>query len=170
MSLDTSAAWSVVQTESQREPIAAEFLKREGFDIYLPKIRIRSNGRARICALFPSYLFGRIGCYWSRARWTIGVLGILMQDDEIPAQLPDKIIDEIKKREGPDGLVRLPKQANPNALKRGQAVRILRGPFEGRNGLYDGMVAHERERVLLDLLGRFTPLELPRRDIVALSA
>jgi transcription antitermination factor NusG len=52
-------------------------------------------------------------------------------------------------------------------LKKGQSVKILRGAFEGKLALYDGMAAHERERVLLDLLGRYTPLVLPARDIVA---
>lgn len=62
--------------------------------------------------------------------------------------------------------MRLPKQAL-NGLKRGQRVKILRGPFEGKDGLYDGMLGHERERVLLDLLGRFARVELSRNAIEA---
>src|SRR5262245_12272391 len=102
---------------------------------------------------------------WYSARWSPGVIRLVM-DGEHPARVPDAVIAEIRKREGPDGFVRLPKQSM-NGLRRGQRVKILRGPFEGKDGLYDGMVAHERERVLLDLLGGFRQVELPALDIIA---
>src|SRR5215472_15671702 len=98
--------WSVVQTESQRELVADDYLKRGGFETYLPRIRVRSHARTRNVALFPSYLFVRLGEFWYRARWSIGVIRVLMVDQQ-PARLPDEFVEGIRKREGPDGFVRL---------------------------------------------------------------
>ena len=165
--------WSVVQTESQRELVADDYLKRGGFETYLPRIRIRSHARTRNVALFPSYLFVQIGTRWYDARWTIGVIRILQtivgegdQLTTVPALVPDEYIEFWRKREGPDGFVKLPR-APTNRLKKGQRVRIVRGSFEGRLAVYEGMSGRERERVLLELLGQFVPVDLPARDIVA---
>jgi transcriptional antiterminator RfaH len=161
--------WACAQLEPQRTGLALHCLGLNGFEVYCPKVREqrRVNGRKieRTSLLFPSYCFVLIVTGWWQARWSPGVLKIVL-DGPQPARVSDEIIAEIKRREGPDGLVRLPKQPL-NGLKRGQRVKILRGPFEGRDGLYDGMTGHERERVLLDLLGRHVPLVLPARDITA---
>jgi transcriptional antiterminator RfaH len=142
--------WSVAQTESQREHIAAQFLQRDEFEIYLPKILIRHGVRERVAPLFPGYLFVEIIERWWSVRWTAGVVRLLMVDDH-PARVPSAMMDAIRKREGRDGLVRLPK---PRGLICGDAVRIVRGNFEGRLGVYQGQSGAQRSRILLDLLGR----------------
>jgi len=161
--------WCCAQIESQRTGLALHCLGLNGFEVYCPRVREqrRVNGRKieRVSLLFHSYVFVSIVTGWWQARWSPGVLKIVL-DGPQPARVPDEIIADIKKREGPDGLVRLPKQPL-NGLRRGQRVKILRGPFEGKDGLYDGMNGHERERVLLDLLGRYVPTILSTRDITA---
>ena len=152
------AYWAVAQTETQHEHIARMFLMREQFETYMP--RIRRHGR--ILPLFPSYIFIRIQSAWYRARWSPGVTKILM-DGERPAQLADEVVQSIRGREI-GGVVVLPRAPR---LRPGQRVRVLRGSFEGSVGIYDGMVGRDRERILLDLLGRKVPLVLPGRDVVA---
>jgi hypothetical protein len=44
-------------------------------------------------------------------------------------------------------------------------VRILRGPLEGRLGLYAGMRPHERVLVLLALLGGAQRVVLAQKDV-----
>jgi transcription antitermination factor NusG len=66
-----------------------------------------------------------------------------------PARVPDAVIDGIREREI-GGVVRLPK---PRRFKPGDRVRVVRGPFEGHFGLYDGMAPRERIFVLLSMLG-----------------
>jgi len=167
--------WSVVQTESQRELVAEDYLKRGGFCTYLPRIRVRTHGRTRNVALFPGYVFVQIGEFSYRVRWTIGVIRILPtavgENDDLttePAIVPDKVIDDLRKQEGPDGFIKLPKMSSTH-LKRGQRVKLLRGPFEGFGALYEGQSGAERQRVLIELLGRFSTVELPAKDIVAVS-
>ena len=91
------------------------------------------------------------------ARWSIGVIGLIM-DGIRPARVADQIIDDLRKRER-NGLIELPKRPGP---KPGDQVRILQGPFAGQLGLYAGMRAHERVLVLLALLGGQQRVELAK--------
>jgi transcription antitermination factor NusG len=70
-------------------------------------------------------------------------------DGAVPARVPDAVIDEIRSRER-GGLIELPE---PPTVRLGDAVRILRGPFEGHLAIYHGMKPRQRVEVLLSLLG-----------------
>lgn len=150
--------WAVAQTETRREHIARQFLMRAGFVTYCPRIKRQGS----IVPLFPSYLFIQIESAWYQARWSVGIRKILMSG-EAPAHMADDIIDAIRGREI-DGLVTLPRAPR---LKPGQKVRVVRGSFEGLVGIYDGMSGIDRERILLDLLGRKVQVTLAGRDVVA---
>lgn len=153
--------WSVVQTESQREKVAAKFLKDGGFATYLPRVLVKK----RETPLFPGYLFVTIDTQWWGIRWSIAVVKLLMSDD-VPARVPDKVVDGIMRREGSDGLVKLPKV---RGLMRGDRVRIVRGSFEGHLGIFEGMSGDARVCVLLELLGRSVPVSLGCADIATMN-
>lgn len=155
-----SGFWSVAQTETQREGTAARFLKDAGYETYLPKIKIQK----RLLPLFPSYLFVRIVDRWYPVNNTVGVINLLLAGDQ-PAKLKDEIVSNIRNKER-GGIVRLPPKPG---LKVGQHVRILRGSFENHVGVYDGMTGKERERVLLELLGRKVPVEFNKGDFAPLQ-
>jgi transcriptional antiterminator RfaH len=154
--------WAIVQTETQREHTARLMLMRQGFETYMPRIRINTD---RIALLFPTYIFCRIIDRWYSARWTIGVTRMLMDGDQ-PARISEQILEEIRQREV-GGFVKLPKQNN--GKRPGDKVKIIRGSFEGRLAIFDGMSGKERERVLLELLGQLVPVELPSRDVIPLD-
>ena len=151
-----SGFWSVAQTETRRETTAARFLSDQGFTTYLPRIKVKKL----VTPLFPGYLFVRIETHWWSVNQTIGVIHLLTAGDS-PAQIRDNIVDAIKAKER-GGIVRLPP---PQGLRIGQQVRVLKGSFEGHVGLYDGMSGKDRERVLLDLLGRKVPVDFHKQDI-----
>jgi transcription antitermination factor NusG len=44
-------------------------------------------------------------------------------------------------------------------------VRILRGTFADHPGIYDGASRKERERVLLEILGRMVPVDVAPADL-----
>lgn len=158
--------WSVAQTESQREHTAAKFLKQAGFQIYLPKIQIGLKGRERIAPLFPGYLFVEVVDRWYEIRWTVGVLRLLMVDGA-PARVAERVMATIRRQEGRDGLVKLPK---PRGLVAGDQVLLLRGSFEGKIGIYQGQSGAERSKVLLNLLGGQVPVWLPSIDLKQVAA
>jgi transcriptional antiterminator RfaH len=152
--------WWVVQTEAQREHVARLLLMRLGFTTYAPRIKVRG----RIAQLFPTYLFVGATDRFYPILWTNGVIRLLMAGDR-PARLASSVVTAIHNRER-DGFVKLP--APQRRLKPGQKVRIISGSFQGQIGLYEGMSGRDRERVLLELLGRQVSVDLPSPSIVPL--
>jgi transcription antitermination factor NusG len=149
--------WAVAQTQPRREAIAIRYLADAGIETYLPRIADRN----RIVPLFPCYLFVRIMDRWHPIKNCIGITRVLLSGER-PAILSDSVIMEIRARENRNGLVKLPPK-----YKIGDRVKIVNGAFCHCIGLYDGMTGRQRERVLLEFLGRMVPLELEARDISA---
>jgi transcription antitermination factor NusG len=114
--------------------------------------------------LFPGYLFIAVVSQWYDVKWCPGVLNLIMAGDG-PAKVSDMVISEIRSRESA-GLVELPK---PRGLWRGDQVRVTRGAFSGRLGLYDGMAPRARVAVLLQLLGSQRRTELPASDVAPIE-
>jgi transcriptional antiterminator RfaH len=160
--------WAVARLEPHRERVALHHLALAGFATYLPRLHERriSHGRKIVATppLFPGYCFLTVEAQWYAARWSIGVIGLIM-DGVRPARVADQIIDDIRKRER-NGLIELPKRAGP---KPGDPVRILQGPFVGHLGLYAGMRPHERAEILLQLLGGQQRVVLAKDMVEVLS-
>ena len=64
--------------------------------------------------------------------------------------MPDRIIADLRAREQ-NGLIVLPPKPG---LRRGDQVRITRGPMAERLAIYEGMKGRERVEVLLAMLGQ----------------
>jgi len=114
--------WAVARLEPRREQLALRCLGLASYETYFLRLREHriSHGR-RIeirPQLFPGYCFLAIEAQWHNARWSIGVLGLLM-DGIRPARVADRIIDEIRSRER-GGLVELPRR---DEFKQGDRVR-----------------------------------------------
>lgn len=165
--------WTVAQCETQRIHLTRMLLMRGEYDTngdvtrdpyetYMPRFMSKAG---KILLLFPSYIFVRITSQFYPVMWTPGVTRVLMAGDQ-PARLPEAIVSTIKKREV-GGFVKLPN--NDRRLRKGDKVKITRGSFEGQIGVYDGMTAHQRERVLLELLGAWIPVELPSNDLAPVT-
>jgi transcriptional antiterminator RfaH len=154
--------WAVAQTESQRERTAQRFLEAASFETYLPLISVKK----RIVPLFPAYLFVRLGDHgWSRVDNTIGVLQLLRSTDK-PARIADDIVNALRRQEK-NGLIKLPEKGPLWQI--GERVRVTGGNFLGHIGLFDGMAAHERVVVLLELFGRQTRTEMAYTEIQKLE-
>jgi transcription antitermination factor NusG len=166
--------WACAQLQPQRERLALHCLQQvAGFTTYCPRIRMRSNadhGRhskaahARLLRpLFPGYCFVLLvnGTWWG-ARWQPGVTRIVL-DGGVPARVPASVIADLRSRER-DGVVILPEQQ----LRRGDPVRIVRGPFRDQFALFAGMRPKQRVEVLLSLLGGHQRVTLARDAVEAL--
>jgi transcriptional antiterminator RfaH len=149
--------WYVAQTHPHAETKASLHLRRQGFDVYLPRyLKQRRHARRveKIAApLFPSYLFVTIDI--ATQRWlsidsTFGVTRLVRVGDR-PAPVPQSVIDALKGRENSAGIVQLDRR--PRFLP-GEKIRVVGGAFCDCYGLYEGMSARERVAILLDLLGR----------------
>ena len=134
-------------------------LAQRGITTYLPRFVHwpRPPVGSAIMPLFPGYLFVRLAheqC--ARVGWTPGVKAFVSFGGT-PAALDAQVIDFLRQREGADGLIVC---GEPSGAAR--AVRIVHGPFRGLHAVVERRLpALERVRVLMQLLERDTPVELP---------
>ncbi len=153
--------WYVLQTNRHRERAAALGLGQRGIETYLPRIEQwpRPAIGSAIAPLFPGYLFVRMGADLSaRASWTPGVRGFVSFGG-CAAAIGDEAIELLRSREGADGVIR----CGAPDYGSGQ-VRIVHGPFAGLTATVERRLpAHDRVRVLLQILRAETPVELPER-------
>jgi transcriptional antiterminator RfaH len=158
--------WAAAQLKPQGERVALQCLALAGFETFVPRIRERRVRQGRKVEatppLFPGYAFVVIELQWRAAHYCPGVVRLVM-DGFQPARMPDGVIADIRARQR-DGLVVLPRR-----LKRGDPVRILRGPFREQLAFYEGQAPHERVAVLLQLLGGQQRATLPESDVQAVS-
>jgi len=156
--------WCCAQVEYRRERLASYCLGLAGYEIYEPRLREQVRSRTgrkivRTPPLFPGYLFLWVVRGWWDARWSPGVVRLIM-DGLVPARVPERIITEIRSRERA-GLIELPKLR----LAPGTRVKVLQGPLQDQIGLLAALRPHERVLVLLQLLGGQQRVELARGSI-----
>lgn len=164
--------WVLVRTQPGRESWASENILQQGcMDLYLPRFsevvlvgRKEKVREVKIRPLFPSYLFVRVEKQWRFLLGTFGVSGVV-QTGQAPSLVPDGVVEALKKREGSDGLIVLPRPKIAR-YRIGQSVQVVDGIFEGHTGIYEGSPAETRVRVLLDILGRQTSVLLGIDSIV----
>jgi transcriptional antiterminator RfaH len=161
--------WYLAQTQPRAEARASLNLRRQGFEIYLPRYLKQRRHARRVesapAPLFPGYLFVAIDI--NAQRWlsidsTFGVTR-LVRDRDRPAAVPPAIITALKCREDAKGLIVLDQRPR---FSPGDKVRVLEGAFRDCYGLYEGMSAGERVAILLDLLGRKVRVVLPPGIII----
>lgn len=150
-------AWYVVCCKPRQEAVARENLLRQGFEVYLPRIRTRQRQRDRwvdaIQVLFPRYLFVRAdrrSQSTASIRSTRGAVGLVRFGIE-PAVVPDRVIEAILARE--DAATGLHEQARPG-FRAGEPVTMLEGPFAGMEGIFASEDGLERAILLIELLGK----------------
>jgi transcriptional antiterminator RfaH len=166
-----SCEWYCARTQSKREHIAAHWLKaRHGIESYLPRIRYRRvEARGAVWtteALFPNYLFVRfdLARACQQVQCVPGVTELVRFGSQYPP-IPGEVIEGLRARLGAQDVYVIEEQLAP-----GDAVRIFEGPFVGLEGIVTRVLpAGERVRVLLELLGRQTSVELPVGGVAGVS-
>jgi len=161
--------WYLIHTKCGQEPAAEFNLRRQGYEVYYPRLlqsmRFRGRWASRIGSLFPRYLFLSLAVgqqAMGPIRSTIGVANIV-RFGYAYAVVPDFIVEELRSRADPEtGLLAL----QSRAFQPGASVRITTGLFQGLEGVFQREVADERVVLLLELLGRETSLLLPAAHIV----
>jgi transcriptional antiterminator RfaH len=163
--------WFAVQCRPNQEHRAAAHLLRQSFTIFLPcreKLRKHARKVERIRApFFPGYLFIRLDL--TRDRWrsvnnTSGVARLVMQGDHptaAPVGVVEALIDLWRRQDLLD---------QPPALRPGETIRILTGPFADFVGKLDAMTEAGRVRVLLDMMGGSMPVLLPLSSVAACAS
>lgn len=162
MELPPSEKWYLVYSKPRQETVAQLNLERQGYEVYLPRVRQprRSKGRATsiVTPMFPRYLFIRLDREtddWGPIRSTFGVVSIV-RFGQAPASVPDDLIAVLRSREDREGIQVLPVEE----YRRGAKIRITTGGFAGYEGIFIARTARDRVVVLLEILGRRTPARI----------
>ena len=153
-SAPSTLSWYLVHTKPRQEDIALANLERQGYECYLPQMRIERIRRrkAEVAAepMFPRYLFVRLdssdqGKSWSPIRSTLGV-SQLVHFGARAAKVDETLIDLLRQRERG-----LPTEA---MFHSGDAVFIADGPFAGIDAIYQTADAERRAFILLEILAK----------------
>ena len=160
--------WFAVCCKPRQELVAQENLLRQGFHVYLPRIRLQRRRRGQwldvIEALFPRYIFLRIDPLMSSiapVRSTRGVVGLVRFGGQ-PAVVADEIMDTLLQRE--DAHSSLHQDDRP-LFSAGEPVRLVEGPLAGMEGVFVQEDGEKRVIVLLELLGKANKVRV-NRDLV----
>lgn len=151
-----SKSWYLVYTKPRQEEVALLNLERQGYGVYLPRVRqMRKRMGKRVPVvepLFPRYLFIHLDTHtdnWAPIRSTLGVATLVRFGRE-PARVPDELVAFLKENEGQEGLH---DWAKPD-YKIGERVRVAEGAFQGYEGILLSRTSRERVVLLLDIVGR----------------
>lgn len=108
--------------------------------------------------LFPRYLFIHLDAVtdnWAPIRSTIGVTNLVRFGEE-PAVVPQGLVELLMARDNASGVQELP----PEEFRKGCRVRISEGLMMGYEGIYLAKTSRERVRILLDIVGTQTRVNL----------
>jgi len=150
----STLSWYLVHTKPRQEEIALANLERQGYECYLPQMRIERIRRrkAEIATepMFPRYLFIRLdssdqGMSWSPIRSTLGV-SQLVHFGARAAKVDDTLVNLLRQRERT-----LPTEA---MFHSGDSVVIADGPFAGIEAIYQTADAERRAFILLEILAK----------------
>lgn len=132
------ANWAVAVTWPNYERRVERTLLQQGFEAYLPRLRLRRRGRQpqRTLLLFPRYVFAAPGERWRYLYKVHGVSKLLRPaGEEAPAVVSDRQLDCLREQEDKYGFIQLPTKPR---FRRGQRVRITMGAMTGQIGTYQG--------------------------------
>jgi len=164
-SAPSTLSWYLVHTKPRQEDIALANLERQGYDCYLPQMRIERNRRrkAEVATepMFPRYLFIRLdssdqGKSWSPIRSTLGV-SQLVHFGARAAKVDDTLVDLLRQRERA-----LPTEA---MFHSGDSVVITDGPFAGIEAIYQTADAERRAFILLEILAKPVSMHIDARRL-----
>jgi len=152
-------AWYVAATKYQQERLADIELRKQGFETFAPRIRVRErigvggkNERDRyvIRYYFPGYIFVRFDKdreRWQSIHYTRGV-SRLFTCGEVPTRIRGGVIERMIAEAVRDDFA-IDDKLNEIVFEAGQAVKITAGPFAGLSGVVKAS-SHEKISVLLE--------------------
>lgn len=163
--VDTGDLWVALYTQPHKEHFVSEYLQGEGLEVYLPEVRnkVQRGDRRSQRPFFPHYVFLRHPGpeKLANVRWTPG-LRLIVAFGSRPALIPDKIIQSLKTR------LKTFELADEDPFEKGQKVRIIRGPFEGMDAIFDERLSgKDRVRVFFELVNRLqVSVEMDQQDLL----
>jgi transcriptional antiterminator RfaH len=161
-------AWYCARTKPKHEHIAAANVrKRLNLEVFHPRLRIERATRRGVVhviePLFPGYIFVRCAIEekLNEIQGTNGISSLVHFGNRIPT-VADSVIGELQECFEAESPLTL-----GDCLAPGDEVIVGDGAFTGmRAFVLRVLPARQRVQVLLDILGRPTPVEVDRGSVV----
>ncbi len=158
----SSRRWYVAATEPRKEWLAVLNLEQQSFRSLCPRFhKVRRHARRMetvLAPLFPGYVFVSFDVdndQWSSINGTLGVRRLIRFGPTRPQPMPDAAMIQLLGRCRDGIMIRL-----IDDIQAGDAVRIISGPFADQLAKVESLDDKGRVRVLLDILGGATSLQL----------
>jgi transcriptional antiterminator RfaH len=148
-------SWYLIHTKIHQERVALENLERQGFECFLPLIRAEKLRRGALQivqeALFPRYLFIRLGTglesqSWAPIRSTLGV-SRLVTFGQIPAKIDDELFAAMQSQSEASEIVL-------RHFEHGEHVVVTEGPFVCVDAIFQMADGEGRVILLLNILSK----------------
>ena len=146
--------WYLLQHKPNKQNIALENLKRQGFKTFYPLLentkRAKSTFKNSFSPLFPGYIFVSFNIEdsgWIKIKYTIGVSRIV-GFNSIPSEVPVDIILALQQKYN-----RSHEFLSAKNIKTGENIKILKGPLSGFVGKIEEYDASSRIKILLEFMG-----------------
>ena len=154
MGASAGRRWFVAFTQSQRELLAIDNLRRQGWPTFLP-FQVATRRHARRfrtvrAPVFPRYVFVAIDLErdrWRSVNGTFGVQRLVMAGDR-PIPAPIGVVETLMQSVDRHGNLEF-----KSALEPGSRVRLVSGPFADSLGVLNALDASGRVEVLMETLG-----------------
>ncbi len=155
-------AWYCLRTQPKRERIAwASLRELPGVSVLFPRARYQrksTKGKRWVLEpLFPNYLFVHFDPKTSTraVKYAKGASYLVKRGQDL-APVPSGVINELAELTD-DGLF----EVSPSPLAVGERIKVIRGIFRGAEAdIVELAPARERVRILLEILGRDTPVDI----------
>lgn len=148
--------WYVIMAKDR--DVALANIKAQGFEAYMPLMKVQSTTGVRTIAMFGRYFFVKFdidSSSWRKLFNTRGVSGLICMDPEWPSPVPEGVVEEMQRQEDERGCV----TEVLRVFEVGDEVRIKTGPFAGHVGLL-AFSSRKRVAILLHLLGGETRINI----------
>ncbi|PCI73558.1 MAG: transcription/translation regulatory transformer protein RfaH [Gammaproteobacteria bacterium] len=162
---NTSPEWFLAATKPNQEFRAVENLKNQNIHSFCPTIKLEKvkGAKKQIVeeAIFKGYIFIQIALddsCWHKVRSTRGIrdwIRFAGKVAKIPSDLVLDLINTITSKK----IVLL------NQMNDGDKVRILSGPFEGLEGVFQKGDGDVRAIILLNFLGKFNRISIDQSQL-----
>ncbi|MGD1994230.1 MAG: transcription termination/antitermination NusG family protein [Anaerolineae bacterium] len=158
--------WYTLYTKPHKEYLVRDLLRNLEVDVYLPEVRVASprRGRRDTKPFFPHYLFARFDLrdgVTAKIRYTPGVRRIVSAGGR-PVPVAEEVVTYIRHR-----LAKMTQREPEGPFKKGEVVRIVRGPLKGLDAVFDERLSPQgRVRVFLQLMDRLVATEMDLGDLL----
>ena len=153
--------WFIAQIKPNSYNSAIQNLERQGFETFLPKMKITQRQKNKFIVknvyVFPGYMFV---CFdpriitWTKINSTYGVSKILAFNNK-PSEISSDLILELKTRYEINSNV-----IQKEKLQKGDSIKFYAGPFADLIAKVESVEENKRIWVLLEAMGGSRRLKL----------